>query len=419
MNLGAVQLSLNEISLKKGKNTIPNVKNNESFSSLLSNLKSLETNMEESLINEDSTQSMHNLLEILNFPIDNTDIQFLFGEPFVLATQLANLSMEDIQTSIQNILDEVSSMDGMNLEWPKEWLMKLESGDMQEMEEYFLSFMELFRSQFQTILTNASEADLRNILQVAKYLDHVLANKDISAFQQQIGQTLKEQLQSLKDLLNRQLEQKNSTYKTAFQTILNRPSGKSIENLMIHSPFYKIQLDKTQGSTQELSPTTISLPNVSKMEQLVLLSEQQRPVSSDQLLKQFESILQKATFLRSGNIQTMNLQLHPAHLGTLKIELIRDQHGLTARMLASSSMAKELIESQLHILKQAFAQQNIQIERLEVSNQIYQQQERFEQQNQHFHSSKDDRSNENTHSNDETDNEFVESLQEALLNYEV
>lgn len=419
MKLGAVQLSLNEISLNKGKNTIPNVKNNESFSSLLSNLKSLETNMEESLINEDSTQSMHNLLEILNFPIDNTDIQFLFGEPFELATQLANLSLEDIQSSIRNILEQVSSMEEMNLQRLEEWLLKLESGDMQGMEEYFLSFMELFRSQFQTILTNASEVDLRNILQVAKYLDHVLANKDVSAYQQQMGQTLKEQLQSLKEILNRQLEQKKSANQTTFQTILNRPNTKTVENVMIHPPYYKIQLNKTQGSTLELTPTAISLPNMNKVEQLVLLSEQQRPVSSEQLMKQFESILQKATFLRSGNIQTMNLQLHPAHLGTLKIELIRDQHGLTARMLASSSMAKELIESQLHILKQAFAQQNIQIERLEVSNQIYQQQERFEQKNQHFHSSKDDRSNENTHSNDETDNEFVESLQEALLNYEV
>lgn len=156
----------------------------------------------------------------------------------------------------------------------------------------------------------------------------------------------------------------------------------------------------------------------SKPEQLTLfLNLSAKETTPSQLIRQFESILSRARFTNIDGMQKLNLKLIPEHLGRLSIELVQKDGGMVARILTSTSLAKETLESQLHALKQAFSGQNIQLEKIEITEQLAQSQQKFferEQQSRERHRE----GQENHFYNDdgeERDGDFTISLEEALL----
>lgn len=159
----------------------------------------------------------------------------------------------------------------------------------------------------------------------------------------------------------------------------------------------------------------IQVQSFSKPEQMALLNPQGKTVSADQLMQQFENTLSRSSFLKTGGTQKLFIKLNPDHLGALRIELIQKDSAMIARILTSSGAAKEILDSHINGLKQAFSSQNIQIERIEVSQQMTQQDRSFnkdpQQQEQRQQQNKDDR-------NPQHEREFNSSFEEALLNTE-
>jgi len=60
-------------------------------------------------------------------------------------------------------------------------------------------------------------------------------------------------------------------------------------------------------------------------------------------------------------------QLYPEHLGTVHVKLVFHQGALQAHLVVDTRMAKEALESQLQHLQQAFAQQGLQVDKIEVT----------------------------------------------------
>lgn len=88
------------------------------------------------------------------------------------------------------------------------------------------------------------------------------------------------------------------------------------------------------------------------------------------LIKQFAAMFKRANFGQIGGAQRISIQLYPEHLGQVRVELTQQNGILTARILASTAQGKEMLESQLHQLRQAFVQQNIQVERIDISEML-------------------------------------------------
>lgn len=86
-----------------------------------------------------------------------------------------------------------------------------------------------------------------------------------------------------------------------------------------------------------------------------------------------------------------------------------------ARIITSSGTAKETLESQINGLKQAFAAQNISVERIEISQQTTQQERFLNRDSQQQHRQPDRQEQEKK----EEKAEFNLSFEEALLNTEV
>lgn len=91
-----------------------------------------------------------------------------------------------------------------------------------------------------------------------------------------------------------------------------------------------------------------------------------KPMNIQQFIDKFRQILEKSHFAKQPNGNTLLIKLYPEHLGSLRIELMQKDGAVTARILASAQTVKDLIDSSLSSLKQAFIQQNIAIDKLEV-----------------------------------------------------
>ncbi|WP_404409168.1 flagellar hook-length control protein FliK [Jeotgalibacillus malaysiensis] len=93
-----------------------------------------------------------------------------------------------------------------------------------------------------------------------------------------------------------------------------------------------------------------------------------QPDTAHQLMEQFQQVMQKAGFGKVNGTEKLMIRLQPEHLGTLKIELLQKDGMMTARIIASSAVAKEMIDSQLNQLRQSFAAQNLQVEKIEIAH---------------------------------------------------
>ncbi|MDV2685432.1 flagellar hook-length control protein FliK [Alkalihalophilus lindianensis] len=142
-----------------------------------------------------------------------------------------------------------------------------------------------------------------------------------------------------------------------------------------------------------------------------------REVQQEQLLKQFQQLMQRGVFkANEAGMNHFSVKLFPAHLGRLDIQLTQIEGVLVARLLTSSATAKELVESQLQHLRQAFINQQLNVERVEVVNQHQTSVKDDQQSNKD--QTRDDREKNETESEDENDS-FQVFLEELTINEKV
>ena len=170
------------------------------------------------------------------------------------------------------------------------------------------------------------------IQQVAPQADmHVIHDNKLQNFQQMIQQFVQTEAEQLR----LQVETKPKTSNQQLLSSMNQPSATSV--------FF-------QTLTQVESP------------------EQSR---AEELMKQLQAILKRANFGQIGGANRLSIRLYPEHLGTLRIELQEVNGVLTARILASSAQARDMLDSRLHQLRAALVSQNLQVERIELSQMLH------------------------------------------------
>ncbi|AXH98703.1 hypothetical protein DV702_02600 [Sporosarcina sp. PTS2304] len=119
------------------------------------------------------------------------------------------------------------------------------------------------------------------------------------------------------------------------------------------------------SSIQSILPQTESKP-VFQMTQAEKVSESR----SEALMREFQAVLNRANFGQTNGMNRLSIKLYPEHLGQVRIELLEVNGVMTARILASTAMAREMLDSQMHQLRHAFNQQNLQVDRIDLSQTI-------------------------------------------------
>jgi flagellar hook-length control protein FliK len=252
--------------------------------------------------------------------------------------------------------------------------------------------------------------DFCEMVKVVKLYELLTNNQDGSAKNPQLTEQIQQTIQKLEAIMDQSKGALRTEYlqKTFSSVATDVKSSQQSENVKEKNPL-TIKLDSASGM--------IHLHQMSKPEQLMVMSDKSgKPVTTDQLMQQFENILSKSQFSKIGGTQKLLIKLNPENLGSLRIELTQKDSTIVAKIITTTGTAKDVLEAQLQGLKHAFSSQNIQVDRIEVTQQFTTPQEssfhREQQQGQQ-------QSEEQSPKEQPNDGEFNQSFEEALLNMEV
>ncbi|NEU29370.1 flagellar hook-length control protein FliK [bacterium LRH843] len=159
-------------------------------------------------------------------------------------------------------------------------------------------------------------------------------------------------------------------------------SGQSFTALLAAREDTKLSLPSTllyqgnqevigKGLNQTYTPGQEFPQTMTQVEQAVIHLGNNVPkeVQQQQFLRQFQLILGRGVLSTEQGSNTLSIKLFPAHLGRIDIQITQIDGIITAKILAASNTSRELIEGQIAHLRQAFLQQQIPVERIEVAEQ--------------------------------------------------
>lgn len=119
-------------------------------------------------------------------------------------------------------------------------------------------------------------------------------------------------------------------------------------------------------------------------------------------------MVKRMTIMQSPGISEAKLKLVPEHLGQLDVKIVMMNGQVTAYFAVESLQAKELLESQLPLLRASLQQQGIQVDKLEVAQQHAAESGLFQEQRQR-----------QPHQSEQDDSRSKRSYAQAELNFEL
>ena len=156
-------------------------------------------------------------------------------------------------------------------------------------------------------------------------------------------------------------------------------------------------------------PMNQPLPLSETQQYMIHLQQSHRvePVS-EQLLHKFEAVIRNSQFLKpNANINQLSIMLQPEHLGNMTLRLMQAKGEMTVKIIVSSQMAKEMLESNIHQLKHLFSPHQVTIERDDtVSDEKFLMKEHEKEQQ------------EENEANDSNEEAIQEDDDEAAMNFE-
>lgn len=276
-----------------------------------------------------------------------------------------------------------------------------------------------------------------NIIKYAKIQEFLTAFQDMSSEKAAVNSELKNLLTTIAGKIQSLLENdaRKKSGGTSFAKVVGSDRSQNLD--MLKGVFARLSGEVNEAKANsglnlgnesfqvkqlDMNPSQPYHFQISKLEQFVLTIEKSsQPVKQEQFIKAFESVLNKANFTNGNGMQKLFIKLNPEHLGALRIEIIQKDSVLIAKIMATTAKAKDLLESQIQGLKHAFNGQNLQIEKIEVSQAMNSfTQERFLQRESdgspHHEKGKQERQDDQQ---ENPEAEFTADLEAALLNTEV
>ena len=235
-------------------------------------------------------------------------------------------------------------------------------------------------------------------------LAEALSVKTDTVYQQQY------QLNQTKDLLQ--------SFASQFQSATQQETAKTttIQQVVqqLTQTTVKQEADTTQVNSNQQQATTVTTKTVT-----VTLPAQSSS-QSEALVKEIQSLLNRSQLSNNQGTMRLVLKLFPENLGQIRIELMQKDGVLQARLLATTAVGKELLDSNLNQLKSAFVAQNIQMERIDVAQSLQDAERNNRDQNflNNFFRQQQEEQEENKDGEDEQQS-FSEFLTEEFLNEEV
>lgn len=192
--------------------------------------------------------------------------------------------------------------------------------------------------------------ELQQIVQLLK-LAQLAGTKVDTVYQQEV------QLSQLKEALLALAAQAQTVVQTQQQETTKGTSQQVVQQTTVKTETESQPSLGLQQQTTQTKTVTITLPA-------------EKPAQSDALLKEIQNLINRSQISGQQGNMKLFLKLFPENLGQIRIELVQKDGVFTARLMATTAIGKELLENNLNQLKAGFATQNIQMDRIDVTQSL-------------------------------------------------
>jgi flagellar hook-length control protein FliK len=293
---------------------------------------------------------------------------------------LTNRQSEDLSRLKEFDLDQIAELVGVDKETIKTVFSELQSpfpgvkpplhtsDDTEEdLHEILLTTMQLLKSTLKNEVSGLSgNGTLKEVTRLVKVIELLAANRDLLVVEASKASELKDMMKVVQagvdESLAREFNQAKDwsrILKDAFQRQL------PVQTMEKQSSTEGVRVEKKSIQPIQANHIHFVLPKTESVS--MSLSTGNRSLQYEQFLKEFQNILNKSQMVSQPNMSKLLIKLYPEQLGSLRIELLQQNGVMTAKILASTATAKEMLDSQIQGLKHAFTSQNLQVEKIEIS----------------------------------------------------
>lgn len=353
-------------------------------------------------------------------------LQAILGATELDEVGLSSGQLEDLSRLKEFDFDQIAKIVGVDKETVETLFSELQSaligteqslsGDSAEdLHETLLVTLQLLQSAFKNEVGGMSgKGKIEEVTRLVKVIELLAANRDLLVVEASKASELKDMMKMVKagvdQSLAREFYQSNDwsrVLKDAFQRQAHTMEKQS----------------STEGGTVEkksIQPIQAGhihfvLPKTESVS--MSLSSGNRSLQYEQFVKEFQNILSKSQMLSQPNMSKLLIKLYPEQLGSLRIELLQQNGVMTAKILASTATAKEMLDSQIQGLKHAFTSQNLQVEKIEISQALTDAERQSKGQSQQ-QSSQQRKQNQPDHGGSQEE-ERTQSFKDYLVNTEI
>ncbi len=297
--------------------------------------------------------SVEELLDLLGIPHDDGLLMLQVGEDGQAVAMDEMLTLENILKALGIDEEQLQKLVQQLLGEDKE------ASDVWELLALVDTQAPMLQAQINTLLQGEGQVkEVTQLLQILKLAQLVGQKTDLTASQENVLANIK----SLLTTIQTQVETFHNAQQLTTKTTVTLPL-QGFQQVV-----QQVQVTKqSETKTNEMvTPQTVQ----TKADTFQVTLPAAKPAQSEALLKEMQAIINKAQMSNAQGITRLTLKLYPENLGTIRIELVQNDGVLTARLLASTAHGRELLDSQVHQLKQAFVQQNIQVDRLDIAQSL-------------------------------------------------
>lgn len=277
-----------------------------------------------------------------------------------------------------------------------------------EMKLAFL--LQAIFNEKQQILTEPQKKELGELIQ-----------KWFPALKLDSKDTLPKQVEQIFNQVKKLMSENETADKNGFHKIMEQLSAVKKVQTYAEQAFQRYvpvkQTEQLHSTAKELQSVQSPLSPLEQWTLKVPVSEGEG--QKQQFVREIQQIITRGKiFVNEAGFARIQIKLTPENLGTIEIQLIQKHGEIAAKIIASSQAAKDALDGQLSQLKQAFAGQNIEFEKLEV---IFQREEQSFQ----FHDQEKQHNEQQPHSDEKDSDEselnisFEEQLSQIVLNEKV
>lgn len=135
-----------------------------------------------------------------------------------------------------------------------------------------------------------------------------------------------------------------------------------------------------------------------------------------QLMDQFQHIIKSSRFLSNKGVNQLSISLRPQNMGDMMIRFTQLDGEMTVKIIVSSSMTRQMLESNIQELRHMFSPQQVIIEEQDIESQDVQEELKDESA---YEEGEDQQNQGNDEKEEDNDNDFEKRFLELLMNEKV